>query len=112
MHQHITAAGTFARMKPYQLILGLMAQKGIAGALPLAKAANVPKKQPQSHWSETEMRFSTAMKLGQTAGALLLAGGVASCTLQADVRSTAWLFIAGATLYGGCRLSAWLRKPD
>lgn len=36
-------------MKPYQLILGLMAQKGIAGALPLAKAANVPKKQPQVH---------------------------------------------------------------
>ena len=49
MHQHIAAAGTFARMKPYQLVLGLMAQQGIAGALPLAKAANVAKKQPQIH---------------------------------------------------------------
>lgn len=56
MHHHINAAGTLARMKPYQLILGLMAQKGIAGALPLAKAANVPKKQPQVHrWLNGEV---------------------------------------------------------
>lgn len=58
------------------------------------------------------MTFSTTMKLGQIAGALLLAAGVASCSMSGDPQSTSWLFMGGAALYGGCRLAAWLRKPD
>ena len=55
------------------------------------------------------MTITTALKLGQIAGALLLAAGVASCTMKRS--DFAILFIAGAALYGGCRLAAWLRRP-
>lgn len=42
----------------------------------------------------------------------LLAAGVASCSMRADQRTTSWLFIAGAVLYGGCRFAAWMRRPE
>jgi hypothetical protein len=52
------------------------------------------------------------LKLGQVAGALLLAAGVASCSMAAEGRTTPLLFIAGAVVYGGCRLAAWLMKRE
>lgn len=58
------------------------------------------------------MTFSTAMKFGQIAGALLLAGGVASCQMRGDSGTMLFMFMAGTALYGGCRLAAWLRRPD
>lgn len=58
------------------------------------------------------MTFSTTMKLGQIVGALLLAGGVASCQLRSDPSTMSVMFLAGALLYGGCRLAAWLRRAD
>lgn len=57
------------------------------------------------------MRTDTALKLGQVAGALLMAAGVTACSLDHHP-STAPLMLAGALLYGGCRLAAWLRKAD
>ncbi len=57
------------------------------------------------------MTFDTTMKLGQIAGALLLAAGVASCSLRESPQVMSWLFIGGAVLYGGCRMAAWLRRP-
>ena len=56
------------------------------------------------------MRTATWLKLGQIAGALLMAAGVAACTLRSDAMPG--LFILGVALYGGCRLAAWLRKRD
>lgn len=56
------------------------------------------------------MKFKTLMKLGQVAGVLLLSAGVASCAMGPDPRSTAWLFLAGGLMYGGCRLAAWLKE--
>lgn len=58
------------------------------------------------------MTGNTWLKVGQAAGVLLLAAGVASCQLAGDTRQMSWLFIAGAVLYAGCRLAAWLRRPD
>lgn len=49
MHHHIISAGTFAGMKPYELVRGLMAQRGIKGSLQLAKEAKAPLKQPALH---------------------------------------------------------------
>ena len=54
------------------------------------------------------MKSEQMLKLGQIAGALLMAAGVTSCQLHYDPRATSWLFIAGAALYGACRLAAWL----
>jgi hypothetical protein len=56
------------------------------------------------------MRTETYLKLGQVAGALLMAAGVTSCSLHGD--STALLFILGGGLYAGCRLAAWLRRRE
>ena len=56
------------------------------------------------------MRTETMLKLGQVAGALLLAAGVTSCSMRAG--PMAWLFILGGLTYGGCRLAAWLRRKD
>ncbi len=56
------------------------------------------------------MTTERLLKLGQIAGALLLAAGVASCQMRSDPQAMSLLFIAGALLYGGCRLTAWLRK--
>ena len=59
------------------------------------------------------MSTSTLLKLGQVAGVLLLAAGVASCQMATDGgRGTPLLFLAGGLLYGGCRLWAWLRRPQ
>jgi hypothetical protein len=54
------------------------------------------------------MTSSTAFKLGQIAGALLMAAGVAAWQLRADHVSL--YFILGAALYAGCRLAAWLKS--
>ncbi len=48
------------------------------------------------------------LKLGQLLGAALLAAGIASCQLGNDTRRTPLLFIAGAAIYGACRIAAWL----
>ena len=56
------------------------------------------------------MTRRTRLKLGQIAGVLLLAAGVASCSLKSS--SFTILFILGGALYGGCRLAAWLRKKE
>lgn len=60
------------------------------------------------------MRRQTVLKLAQILGALIMAAGVASCMIAepGSDRSTAWLFIVGATLYGGGRLAMWLRARD
>ncbi len=62
--------------------------------------------------SDDHMTTSRTLKLGQVAGALLMAAGVTGCILHSDIRSVSWLFILGGGLYGGCRLAAWLKKPD
>lgn len=54
------------------------------------------------------MTTSTLLKLGQIAGVLLLAAGVASYIMNKTI-PTYW-FLSGAMLYGGCRLAAWLRS--
>ncbi len=56
------------------------------------------------------MRTETILKLGQIAGALFMAGGVASCTMREGPMTL--LFIIGGALYGGCRLAVWLRRRD
>jgi hypothetical protein len=53
---------------------------------------------------------TTALKLGQLAGALMLAAGVTACTLRSS--SMALWFIAGGLVYGGCRIAAWLRSKQ
>lgn len=58
------------------------------------------------------MTFATVMKLGQIVGAVLLAAGVASCSLRTDAQAMSWLFLAGGAVYGGCRLAAWLKRSD
>jgi hypothetical protein len=58
------------------------------------------------------MTTNRMLKLGQIAGALLLAAGVASCQMRSDPRTMSLLFIVGAMLYAGCRLTAWLRRND
>ena len=55
------------------------------------------------------MTLNTVLKLGQVVGALLLAAGVASCSMKSA--GFAGFFIAGAVVYGGCRLALWLRRP-
>lgn len=56
------------------------------------------------------MKLSTGLKLGQVAGVLLLCWWFAAYLLTKA--PNALLFLAGAGLYGGCRLAAWLKKPD
>lgn len=56
------------------------------------------------------MRTETYLKLGQIAGALLLAAGVASCTLREGPMTL--FFLIGGLLYAGCRLAVWLRRRD
>lgn len=56
------------------------------------------------------MNVTLLLKVGQIAGALLLAAGVASCSMKSS--SFAIWFILGGTLYGGCRMAAWLRKKE
>lgn len=56
------------------------------------------------------MNFTLAMKLGQIAGAALMAAGVASCQMKHIEYSPA-LFLLGGLLYGGCRIAAWLKSP-
>lgn len=60
------------------------------------------------------MRTQTWLKLAQIAGALLMAAGVTGCMLSepGTERSTAWLFIVGAMLYGGGRIAAWLKRDQ
>lgn len=58
---------------------------------------------------------STALKLGQVAGVLLMAAGVMAFQLRADdawLRAMPILFLLGIILFGGCRLFAWLTKDD
>lgn len=55
------------------------------------------------------MNLTLALKLGQVAGALFLAAGVASCSLKSD---PGWLFLIGTFLYAGCRLAVWLGKKE
>lgn len=57
------------------------------------------------------MTTVTMLKLGQVAGALLMAAGVAACQMK-EIQNTPMLMLAGILLYGGCRLSAWLSKKD
>ena len=57
------------------------------------------------------MTIETMLKLGQIAGALLMAAGVAACVMK-EIQNTPGLMLAGGVLYGGCRLAAWLRKKD
>jgi len=57
------------------------------------------------------MRLVTLTRLGQVAGALLLAAGVSSCILRGDPQAMSWLFIAGAVLYGASRVAEWLARP-
>jgi len=52
--------------------------------------------------------MTTALKLGQIAGVLLLAAGVTSCTLTHSGFTA--FFLIGGLLYGGCRMAAWLRE--
>jgi hypothetical protein len=52
------------------------------------------------------------LKVGQIAGVLLLAAGVASCQLRAEPGTMSLLFIFGGALYAGCRLASWLRRKD
>lgn len=54
------------------------------------------------------MRIETALKLGQIAGALLMAAGVAACAMH-RIDNTSTLMILGGLLYGGCRMAIWLR---
>ena len=53
--------------------------------------------------------FQTTMKLGQIAGALLMAAGVTSCITNPEPMSGSWLLLGGGALYGACRLLAWLK---
>ena len=46
-------------------------------------------------------------KLGQVAGALFMAAGVAACQMR-EHGAMPTLFLIGGLLYGGCRLTAWL----
>lgn len=56
------------------------------------------------------MTLATKLKLGQIAGALLMAAGVTACSLH-SVHFPAF-FILGALLYAGCRIVAWIKdKP-
>lgn len=58
------------------------------------------------------MNTTTALKLGQVAGVLLMGAGVAAHLLPADnPRVASQLLLAGAVAYAGCRLATWLRKP-
>ena len=53
------------------------------------------------------MTTTTALKLGQSAGVVLLCAGVTACTVWHDHFSEA--FFLGALLYGGCRFTLWMR---
>lgn len=52
--------------------------------------------------------FEFALKIGQIAGALIMAAGVTSCIVDPEPMDSAWLLLGGAALYGACRLVAWL----
>ena len=55
------------------------------------------------------------LKLGQVAGALLMAAGVASFLAdEYDPRSMSapGMLLGGAALYGLCRVAAWLGDKD
>lgn len=56
------------------------------------------------------MNFTTLMKLGQIAGALIMAAGVASCQMK-HIEYSPGLLMVGLALYGGCRIAAWLKSP-
>lgn len=55
------------------------------------------------------MTLNTALKLGQILGALLMAAGVAACAMD-QIERTPMLLLLGGLVYGGCRLTAWLRQ--
>jgi hypothetical protein len=55
------------------------------------------------------MNTQTMLKLGQIVGALLMAAGVASCSMG-KIETSPIFFLLGGILYGACRLSAWLSK--
>lgn len=55
------------------------------------------------------MSTKLLLKLAQVAGALLMAAGMAAHLMDAD-DYTARLFLLGGVLYGGARLTAWLRS--
>jgi hypothetical protein len=57
------------------------------------------------------MTGQTMFKIGQVAGAVLLIVGVASCQLGNKTDMHLW-FMAGAALYGGCRLAAWFARKE
>lgn len=49
------------------------------------------------------------LKLGQIAGAVFMIAGVASCQMG-KIETTPFLMLAGGVIYGGCRMTQWLRK--
>jgi hypothetical protein len=55
------------------------------------------------------MNTTTALKLGQIAGALILSAGVAAC-VQKQIEYTPGLIMIGGLLYAGCRIAAWLKQ--
>lgn len=55
------------------------------------------------------MKVTTLLKLGQIGGVLLLAAGVAACTISHSGFTE--FFLIGGALYASCRLAAWLRSP-
>ena len=55
------------------------------------------------------MNKKLVLKLGQIGGALMLAGGVTACQMQAH-DAMPGLFFSGAVVYGGSRIFAWLSE--
>lgn len=56
------------------------------------------------------MNFTLAMKLGQILGACLMIASVAACQMK-HIEYSPGLLALGLVIYGGCRISAWLKSP-